>query len=163
MNHIFCSFLDTFIVIYLDDILVFNNSIKEHVEHLQQVFETLYAHQQYLNPAKCTFDQTLQPCGGAQTCQDGLDKSDGNWQVASPEGIHIATILPWTCQLLSKIYPQLLLDHGTTHRLVQKRLAMEVECWMPIGLWPSLLTHHLQTNSTTPQLLPPLRDIHRCL
>lgn len=44
MNYIFCLFLDKFVAIYLDDILVFNNSTKEHVEHLQKVFETFRAH-----------------------------------------------------------------------------------------------------------------------
>lgn len=45
MNPIFCPFLDKFIVVYLDDILVFNNSMKEHVKDMWQVFEMLYTHQ----------------------------------------------------------------------------------------------------------------------
>lgn len=45
MNPIFYPFLDKFIVVYLDDILVFNNSMKEHVKDMWQVFEMLYTHQ----------------------------------------------------------------------------------------------------------------------
>lgn len=41
MNHVFHTFLDKFIVVYLDDILIFNKSMEEHVEHLRSVFETL--------------------------------------------------------------------------------------------------------------------------
>lgn len=54
-NHVFCTFLDKFIVVYLDDILIFSKSLEEHLEHLQAVFDTLQAHQLYLNPANCVF------------------------------------------------------------------------------------------------------------
>jgi len=34
MNDIFRELLDDFVVIYIDDILVYSNSMEEHVEHL---------------------------------------------------------------------------------------------------------------------------------
>jgi hypothetical protein len=34
MNNIFQEWFDDFVVIYIDDILVYNNSMEEHVEHL---------------------------------------------------------------------------------------------------------------------------------
>jgi len=34
MNDIIRELLDDFVVIYIDDILVYNNSMEEHVEHL---------------------------------------------------------------------------------------------------------------------------------
>jgi hypothetical protein len=40
MNDIFRKWLDDFVVVYID-ILVYNNSMEEHVEHLQKVFQRL--------------------------------------------------------------------------------------------------------------------------
>jgi hypothetical protein len=34
MNDIFRELFDDFVVIYINDILVYNNSMEEHVEHL---------------------------------------------------------------------------------------------------------------------------------
>lgn len=38
INDVFRPFLDKFMVIYLDDIMVFNKTLEEHKEHLAQVF-----------------------------------------------------------------------------------------------------------------------------
>jgi len=38
MNDIFYKWLNDFVVIYIDDILVYNNSMEEHVEHFRKVF-----------------------------------------------------------------------------------------------------------------------------
>ena len=38
MNKVLQPFLDRFVVIYLDDIIIYNRSLEEHVEHLRQVF-----------------------------------------------------------------------------------------------------------------------------
>jgi hypothetical protein len=38
MNDIFCKWFNDFVVIYIDDILVYNNSMEEHVEHFWKVF-----------------------------------------------------------------------------------------------------------------------------
>lgn len=45
MNSIFQPYLRRFVVIFFDDILVYNHSIQDHILHLNSVFETLKAHQ----------------------------------------------------------------------------------------------------------------------
>ena len=41
MNKLFHQYLDQFVVIYLDDIVVYTNSMEDHVEHLCKVFKIL--------------------------------------------------------------------------------------------------------------------------
>jgi hypothetical protein len=50
MNQVLKEYLDRFVVVYLDDILIYSESMDEHKEHVQQVLETLRAHQLYANP-----------------------------------------------------------------------------------------------------------------
>ncbi len=41
MNDIFQEWFDDFVVVYIEDILVYNNFMEEHVEHLWKVFQRL--------------------------------------------------------------------------------------------------------------------------
>jgi len=42
MNRVFSSFLDKFVVIFIDDILIYSNNEEEHAEHLPSAGEVLY-------------------------------------------------------------------------------------------------------------------------
>ena len=55
MNHIMRPFLRKFVVVFLDDILVFSNSWKEHLEHLDPVLSTLRELSLFCNVIKCEF------------------------------------------------------------------------------------------------------------
>jgi hypothetical protein len=41
MNAIFTKYMRRFVLVFMDDILVFSKAMDEHVEHLQIVFQTL--------------------------------------------------------------------------------------------------------------------------
>ena len=47
VNILFKDFLDTFVIIFIDDILVYSKTEAEHEEHLYQVLETLRANKLY--------------------------------------------------------------------------------------------------------------------
>src|SRR4030095_2912174 len=64
MNSILRPYIDKFVLVYLDDILVYSNSDEEHLEHLKLVFETLRRHSLYARPTKCIFNQSnVEFCG----------------------------------------------------------------------------------------------------
>jgi hypothetical protein len=48
-------FTNSFVVVYLDDILIFNKSWEEHLQHIQQVLHTLQQHKLYANLEKLSF------------------------------------------------------------------------------------------------------------
>ena len=55
MNYIFMDYLDKFVVVYPDDILIFSKNEEEHAEHLRLVLEKLREHQLYAKFSKCEF------------------------------------------------------------------------------------------------------------
>ena len=57
MNEILHPYLDQFVVVYLDDIVVYSSTLQEHVEHLKKVFKVLRENQLYVKREKCEFAQ----------------------------------------------------------------------------------------------------------
>ena len=55
MNHIFAPCLNKFVVVYLDDILVFSDTPEQHMHHLQIVMDILKENKFYAKPEKCQF------------------------------------------------------------------------------------------------------------
>ncbi|KAK8680719.1 hypothetical protein V6N13_109659 [Hibiscus sabdariffa] len=55
MNRIFKPYLDKFVVVFIDDILIYSHNKDEHVEHLRIVLQTLRDHQLYAKFSKCEF------------------------------------------------------------------------------------------------------------
>jgi hypothetical protein len=58
MNHVLSPFLRKFVMVFLDDILIYSATMEEHIDHVQQVLETLRAHKLYLKQSKCSFAQS---------------------------------------------------------------------------------------------------------
>ena len=55
MNRVFQSYLDRFVIVFIDDILVYSGSSEEHSEHLRIVLQTLRERQLYAKLSKCQF------------------------------------------------------------------------------------------------------------
>ncbi|KAL0537553.1 hypothetical protein IC582_026532 [Cucumis melo] len=51
----FKDFLDTFVIVFIDDILIYSKTKAEHEKHLHQVLETLRANKLYAKFSKCEF------------------------------------------------------------------------------------------------------------
>ena len=57
-NEILHPYLDQFVVVYLDDIVIYSDTLEEHVERLKKVFNILREKQLYVKPEKCEFAQS---------------------------------------------------------------------------------------------------------
>jgi hypothetical protein len=55
MNKVFMKYLDKFIVVFIDDILIFSKTEEEHEKHLRMVLEKLRSNQLYAKFSKCEF------------------------------------------------------------------------------------------------------------
>ncbi|KAL0557224.1 hypothetical protein IC582_005742 [Cucumis melo] len=55
MNRVFHSYLDQFVIVFIDDILVYLGSKEKHAEHLKIVLQTLRDRELYAKFSKCDF------------------------------------------------------------------------------------------------------------
>ena len=55
MNRIFHEFLDKFVVVFIDDILIYSKSTEEHSEHLRIVLQILKERKLFAKLSKCEF------------------------------------------------------------------------------------------------------------
>jgi hypothetical protein len=55
MNEVLHAFIGKFVAVYFDDILIYNTSIDEHIDHLRAVFNALRDAHLFGNLEKCTF------------------------------------------------------------------------------------------------------------
>ena len=61
MNRVFKNYLDSFVIVFIDDIMVYSNNEENHMGYLRVVLQTLKEHQLYAKYSKCEFwlDQLL--------------------------------------------------------------------------------------------------------
>jgi hypothetical protein len=55
MNKVFMEYLDRFVVVFIDDILIYSRSESDHEEHLRLVLQKLRDNQLYAKYSKCEF------------------------------------------------------------------------------------------------------------
>jgi hypothetical protein len=58
MNKVFMEYVDKFVVVFIDDILVFSKTEEEHEKHLRLVLEKLWSNKLYTKFSKCEFRLT---------------------------------------------------------------------------------------------------------
>ena len=55
MHRVFQPYLDQFVAVFVDDILIYSKSKEEHEDHLRIVLQVLREHQLYAKFSKCEF------------------------------------------------------------------------------------------------------------
>ena len=59
MNDIFSDFLDVYVMIYLDDILIYLNNMSKHHQDVKEVLKCLHKASLYAKAKKCEFHSEL--------------------------------------------------------------------------------------------------------
>ena len=85
MNKVFAAEVNDFILVYLDDILIFSNSIEEHWEHMKIALERLREAKLYGRIHKCEFLKSRVDYLGFEVSEEGIH--------ASPE--KVKAIVEW--------------------------------------------------------------------
>ena len=54
-NRLFYDMIDNFVVIFMDDVLVYSKTVEDHAQHLDLVFQRMKDNNFYVHPGKCSF------------------------------------------------------------------------------------------------------------
>lgn len=101
VNDVLRDFLNRFVFVYLDDILIFSKDKSEHVSHVRQVLQRLLENKLFAKAEKCEFHSStvsylayIIKRGQVKT---DPDKVRATHQKTSPE-------IPWLRQFLPEVY-----------------------------------------------------------
>ena len=72
MNGVLHDYIDRFLVVYIDDILIYSRKREEHLQHIRCVLERLRKHKLYVSPKKCSFMATETEFLGLRVSCEGL-------------------------------------------------------------------------------------------
>ena len=75
MNNIFKEELDAFVLVYLDDILIFSQTLQEHISHIRRALEKLRSAKLYARLHKCSFFQDRAEYLGFDVSAQGVQPS----------------------------------------------------------------------------------------
>ena len=73
VNKVFAKQLDRNMEAYIDDMMVKSMSMAHHIDDLQETFATLWEHNMWLNPSKCTFEVSSGKFLGFIISQRGIE------------------------------------------------------------------------------------------
>ncbi|QRV99683.1 Retrotransposable element Tf2 protein [Ceratobasidium sp. AG-Ba] len=109
MNDIFRDILDIYVIVYLDDILIFSNNREEHVQHVREVLTRLQKHNLFCNPEKCHFAVTTVTYIGLVITPEGI----------SMEKEKVKAIMEWPAPLTVKQVQSFLDFANFYHRFIE--------------------------------------------
>jgi transposase InsO family protein len=73
INNVLREYIDVFVCVYIDDILIYSRTIEEHVEHVRKVLHALKKYNLRLKPSKSEFHKQRVTFVGCVVTPDGLE------------------------------------------------------------------------------------------
>jgi hypothetical protein len=73
MNKVFAPYLDRFVLVYLDDILIYSKTEEEHLQHISLILSTLHQYDYKAKLSKCEFAKLVIDFLGHRISQTGYE------------------------------------------------------------------------------------------
>ena len=108
MNALLREYLDKFVLVFLDDILIYSASLVEHVEHLRQVLDLLRKERLFAKSSKCELLKTSIEFLGQQISVEGMTPTEAKLKAVRD----LLRVAPRTL-----VGPLATLKQGTRYRL----------------------------------------------
>jgi len=87
MNSIFKEQTNVFVIVFMDDIMIYSKNEKDHLKHIEEVFEVLRKNELYVAPDKCEFGKAELEFLGHVVTQNGLKMNANKTKAISEWGI----------------------------------------------------------------------------
>ena len=81
MNDLLGEYLDQFVLIFLDNVLIYSANVQEHCEHLKKVLDKLSKHRLYSKARKCDILKTPVEFLRQQIQQGGMTLTEAKLRV----------------------------------------------------------------------------------
>jgi hypothetical protein len=92
MNNVLKKFLDRFVLVFIDDILIYSKNREEHEEHIRLILQVLREHHLYTKFSKCDFFQKQVHYLGHVISKEGvavdLDKIKSIMEWPTPKDVY---------------------------------------------------------------------------
>jgi RNase H-like domain found in reverse transcriptase/Reverse transcriptase (RNA-dependent DNA polymerase) len=80
MNNVFREYLDDFVMVYIEDILIFSLTAEDHLRHVEFILARLRQHQLFEKLSKCEFNRASLPFLGHVVGQGGVEMQQSKVQ-----------------------------------------------------------------------------------
>ena len=124
MNGVLHDYIDRFLVVYIDDILIYSRTREEHLQHIRCVLERLRKHKSYVSPKRCSFMASETEFLGLRVSREGLSVHPGKVEVIKnwPRPLNVTELRSFLglVQFFRRFIPQFSLRAAPLTSLTQK-------------------------------------------
>jgi Reverse transcriptase (RNA-dependent DNA polymerase) len=102
INNVFREYLDDFVMVHIDDILIFSRTEEDHFRHVKLILKRLRQHKLFANCLKVSLivpHYRFWPCSWPELCGNSAEQSARSGRMASFDHSHRSAIVPGSGKL----------------------------------------------------------------